>query len=63
VVRALWTAAIAAVYIWLVGRWAFPILLLTVRGRARLYLGQIDVFIAAAVVIGFRYRSRGRSHC
>jgi Protein of unknown function (DUF2029). len=52
---ALWTAAIAAVYIWLVGRWAFPILLLTGAIALELYLGQIDIFIAAAVVIGFRY--------
>ncbi|HYK94635.1 MAG TPA: glycosyltransferase family 87 protein [Candidatus Dormibacteraeota bacterium] len=52
---ALWTAAIAAVYIWLVGRWAFPILLLTGAVALELYLGQIDVFIAAAIVIGFRY--------
>ena len=52
---ALWTAMIAAVYIWLVGRWAFPILLLTGAVALEFYLGQIDVFIAAAVVIGFRY--------
>ena len=52
---AVWTAAISAVYIWLVGRWAFPILLLTGAVALELYLGQIDVFIAAAVVIGFRY--------
>ena len=52
---ALWTAAIAAAYIWLVGRWAFPLLLLTVAVALELYLGQVDIFIAAAVVIGFRY--------
>lgn len=52
---ALWTAAIAAAYIWLVGRWAFPLLLLTGAVALEFYLGQIDVFIAAAVVIGFRY--------
>lgn len=51
---ALWTAAIVAAYIWLVGRWAFP-LLLTGAVALELYLGQIDVFIAAAVVLGFRY--------
>ena len=50
----LWTAAMAAAYIWLVGRWAFP-LLLTGAVALELYLGQIDIFIAAAVVIGFRY--------
>jgi hypothetical protein len=52
---ALWTAAIAAAYIWLVGRWAFPLLLLTGAVALELYLGQIDIFIAVAVVIGFRY--------
>jgi hypothetical protein len=52
---ALWTAGIAAVYVWLVGRWAFPLLLFTGAVALELYLGQIDVFIAAAVVIGFRY--------
>jgi hypothetical protein len=51
---ALWTAAIAATYIWLVGRWAFP-LLFTGAVALELYLGQIDIFIAAAVVVGFRY--------
>ena len=51
---ALWTAAIAAAYIWLVGRWAFP-LLFTGAVALELYLGQIDIFIAAAIVIGFRY--------
>lgn len=51
---ALWTAAIVAAYIWLVGRWAFP-LLLTGAVALELYLGQIDIFIAAAVVLGFRY--------
>ena len=51
---AVWTAAIGATYIWLVGRWAFP-LLLTGAVALELYLGQIDIFLAAAVVIGFRY--------
>ena len=55
VFAAVWTAAIAVAYVWLVGRWAFPILLLTAAVALELYLGQIDVFIAAAVVIGFRY--------
>jgi hypothetical protein len=52
---ALWTAAIAAALVWLAGRWAFPVLLFTGAVALELYLGQIDVFIAAAVVIGFRY--------
>ncbi len=52
---AVWTAGICAVYIWLVGRWAFPLLLLTAAVALEMYLGQIDIFIAAAIVIGFRY--------
>jgi hypothetical protein len=52
---ALWTAAIAGALVWLVGRWAFPVLLFTGAVALELYLGQVDVFIAAAVVIGFRY--------
>ena len=52
---ALWTAAICVVYVWMVGRWAFPLLLLTGAVALELYLGQVDIFIAAAIVIGFRY--------
>src|SRR5688500_1429631 len=52
---ALWTAAIAAVYVWLVGRWAFPLLLLTRAVALEFYLRQIDLFIVAAVVMVFRY--------
>jgi hypothetical protein len=55
VFAALWTAAIAGAVIWLVGRWSFPVLLFSVALALELYLGQIDVFIAAAIVIGFRY--------
>lgn len=51
---AIWTALSAAAYIWLVGRWAFP-LLFSGAVALELYLGQIDILIAAAVVIGFRY--------
>lgn len=49
-----WTALIAVTYIWLVGRWALP-LLFSVAVALELYLGQIDVFLAAAIVLGFRY--------
>ncbi len=52
---AVWTAAIAATLIWMVGRWSFPVLLFSGAVALELYLGQIDVFIAAAVVVGFRY--------
>jgi hypothetical protein len=49
-----WTALIVAVYVWLVGRWAFPVVL-AVPVALELYLGQIDILLAAAIVIGFRY--------
>lgn len=55
VFAAIWTAAIAGTVVWLVGRWSFPVLLFSGALALELYLGQIDVFIAAAVVIGFRY--------
>ena len=54
VFAAIWTAAMVAVYAWLAGRWSFP-LLLTGAFALELYLGQIDIFIAAAIVVGFRY--------
>jgi hypothetical protein len=52
---ALWTAAISVALVWLVGRWAFPVLLFSGAVALELYLGQIDLFIAAAIVVGFRY--------
>ena len=55
VFAAIWTAAISIAVIWLVGRWSFPVLLFSGALALELYLGQIDVFIAAAIVIGFRY--------
>lgn len=51
---AIWTAGIAAVYLWLVGRWSVP-LLLTMAVGLELFLGQIDFLLAAAIVVGFRY--------
>src|SRR6266516_7549537 len=54
VFAALWTGLAVIAYAWLVGRWAFP-LLLTMAVGLELYLGQIDIFIAAAIVVGFRY--------
>jgi len=50
----IWTALIAGAYLWLVGRWALPILL-SAAVALELYLGQIDVFLAAAIVLGFRH--------
>ncbi|HSL97681.1 MAG TPA: glycosyltransferase family 87 protein [Candidatus Deferrimicrobiaceae bacterium] len=54
VFAAAWTALICAVLIWLTGRWAFP-LVLTVAVALEIYLGQIDLLIAAVIVLGFRY--------
>src|SRR5262245_11967306 len=54
VFAAVWTALSAIAYVWLTGRWAFP-LLFSFAVALELYLGQIDILIAAAVVIGFRY--------
>jgi hypothetical protein len=54
VFAAIWTAISIAVAAWLVGRWAFP-LLFTGAIALELYLGQIDVLLAAAIVVGFRY--------
>ena len=54
VFAAIWTAMIALVYVWLVGRWAVP-LLFTLAVALELFLGQIDVFLAAAIIVGFRY--------
>ncbi len=50
----IWTGLIVAAYLWLVGRWAFP-MLFTVAVALELYLGQIDIFLATAIVLGFRY--------
>lgn len=51
---AVWTALICGAYIWMTGRWAFPLVLTVVVGL-EIFLGQIDLLIAAAIVIGFRY--------
>jgi hypothetical protein len=49
-----WTAILLVTCLWLTGRWALP-LLFTGALALDLYLGQIDVLLAAAIVIGFRY--------
>lgn len=54
VFAATWTLLSLAAYVWLVGRWAIPVLFSIAVGL-ELYLGQIDIFLAAAIVIGFRY--------
>jgi len=54
VFAAVWTALILGAYVWIVGRWAFP-LLLAFAVALELYLGQIDILLAAAIVAGFRW--------
>ena len=50
----IWTLIIVLTYVWLTGRWAMPFLF-SIAIALELYLGQIDILIAAAIVIGFRY--------
>ncbi|HEX7951128.1 MAG TPA: glycosyltransferase family 87 protein [Candidatus Limnocylindrales bacterium] len=50
----LWTAILVAAYVWMAGRWSLPLLLILVV-PLEIYLGQVDILIAAAIVIGFRY--------
>jgi hypothetical protein len=54
VFSAIWTALICAALIWLAGRWAFPVVL-TGSVALEIFLGQIDLFIAMVILIGFRY--------
>jgi hypothetical protein len=49
-----WTVILLTAYVWLAGRWSLP-LLFTIAVPLELYLGQIDILLAAAIVIGFRY--------
>jgi glycosyl transferase family 87 len=50
----IWTLILVVPYVWMTGRWALP-LAVSVPVALELYLGQIDLLIAAAIVIGFRY--------
>jgi hypothetical protein len=54
VYAAVWTVLLVGTYVWLAGRWSF-LLLATVVVALEFYLGQIDILIAAAIVISFRY--------
>jgi len=49
-----WTMILVVTYVWLTGRWAMPFLF-SIAVALELYLGQIDILIAAAIVAGFRY--------
>ncbi len=52
---AVWTAALFAVFLYLAGRWAFPLLVVFPAVVAELWLGNINLLIALAVVLGFRW--------
>lgn len=54
VFAASWTILSLGVIAWLVGRWSLPVLF-SIVVALELYLGQIDILIAAAIVVGFRY--------
>jgi hypothetical protein len=50
----LWIAANVATLIWLGGRWTLALLAFPLVA-VELYLGNIHLFLAAAIVLGFRY--------
>jgi hypothetical protein len=52
---ALWTVAAVAVLIWLVRPWPWALGILALPILYELAVGQVHLFIAAAIVIGFRY--------
>lgn len=49
-----WTAFVGGVLIWLSGRWAI-VLLFVIPVTMSVAIGQVDLLIAAAIVIGFRW--------
>ena len=52
---AAWTGILFLALAWLAGRWSLPLLLFSVAVPLELMLGQVDILIAAAIVVGFRY--------
>jgi Glycosyltransferase family 87 len=52
---AVWTAASIAVLIWLVRPWPWALGILALPIIYELMVGQVHLFIAAAIVVGFRY--------
>ena len=54
---AVWTAAAIAVLIWLVRPWPWALGILALPIIYELMVGQVHLFIAAAIVVGFRYPS------
>jgi hypothetical protein len=53
----LWTAASIAVLYWLVRPWPWALLILLLPWTYELFVGQIHLFIAGAIVLGFRWPS------
>ena len=51
----LWTIASIAVLYWLVRPWPWALLILFLPWTYELFVGQVHLFIAAAIVVGFRY--------
>ncbi len=51
----LWTIASVAVLAWLVRPWPWALLILVLPWTYELFVGQVHLFIAAAIVVGFRY--------
>ncbi len=51
----LWTAILVVTLAWLAGRWSLALVLFSVAVPLELMLGQVDLLIAAAIVVGFRY--------
>ena len=49
-----WTAFVGGVLVWLSGRWAI-VLLFVIPVTMSIAIGQVDLLIAAAIVIGFRW--------
>ena len=53
----LWTAASIAALYWLVRPWPWALLILLLPWTYELFVGQIHLFIATAIVLGFRWPS------
>jgi hypothetical protein len=52
---ALWTVASVVVLYWLVRPWPWALLILFLPWTYELFVGQVHLFIAAAIVLGFRW--------
>ena len=51
----LWTVASVVVLYWLVRPWPWALLILFLPWTYELFVGQVHLFIAAAIVLGFRW--------